>query len=90
MTGQSHIEPVAVAQMVDAFITSEIEEAHRYDNREVLDESGAYGVHALAASIYSKGFEEGAAAQFWKDNAQRRREQDAARRSKETEDGGGA
>jgi hypothetical protein len=90
MSGQSHIEPVAVAQMVDAFITGEIEEAHRYDNREVLDESGAYGLHALAASVYAKGFEEGAAAQSWKDNAQRRRERDAARRAKETEDGGGA
>lgn len=90
MTAQSHIEPVAIAQMVDAFITTQIEEAHRYDNREVLDESGAYGLHALAASIYGKGFEEGAAAQYWKDNAQRRRAQDAARRAKETEDGGGA
>jgi len=85
--GEQHIEPVGVAQMVDGYINSELEDAHRYENRDVLDEEGIYGLHALAARIYAQGFEDGRGAQFWKEQARRGRERDVQARSREKASG---
>lgn len=82
------IEPIAIAQQVDAYVAGAVEDAHRYENSELLDESGVYGLHVLAARIYAQGFADGEATQTWKHTAQRSRERDAAARARSTEDSG--
>lgn len=82
------IEPIAIAQQVDAYVTGAIEDAHRYENSELLDENGIYGLHVLAARIYAQGFADGEATQSWKHSAQRSRERDAAARARNTGDSG--
>lgn len=52
-------EPLPVAQEVDQYLYGEFSDAEKYDNRDLLDESGIYSLHRLAARIYAMGFRDG-------------------------------
>lgn len=52
-------EPLEVAQMVEEYIRSELDDSRKYSNRSPLDESGIWSLHALAAEIYALGWREG-------------------------------
>lgn len=73
MTTDRPIEPLAVAQSVDSYVDGEHRDAAKYSNREILDESGVYSLHELAARIYQLGFNDGRAVEGWKRNEQRNR-----------------
>jgi len=55
----AHIETPEVARIVEEFISTEHRDAARYDNRSVLDESGEWDLHRLAARIYELGYKDG-------------------------------
>lgn len=77
------IEPMAVAQQVEAYAATEHEEARKWENRELLDESGVYQLHELAARIYALGFNDGRNSEMQRYEGKLRRERDAARASRE-------
>lgn len=52
-------EPSEVAQEVDQYLYGEFSDAEKYSNRDLLDESGIWSLHRLAARIYAMGFREG-------------------------------
>jgi hypothetical protein len=70
------VEPFAVAQLVETYATDQHREVAKYTNRELLDESGIYDLHTLAARIYALGFNEGAAVEGWRKVEQRNRIKD--------------
>jgi hypothetical protein len=51
--------PADVAHMVNEYLSIELSDVEKYDNRELLDESGRYSLHRLAAEIYARGFDDG-------------------------------
>ena len=51
--------PRAVADRIHQFIEDERRDAAKYENRSMLDASGAYSLHTLAREIYALGWEEG-------------------------------
>lgn len=71
------ILPAKLGFEVEQYINSELSDAVKFDNREPLDESGAYSLHALAARIYAAGWEDGERAQAERDRGQRAREREA-------------
>lgn len=73
MTTDRPIEPLAVAQDVEFYVEGEHRDAAKYSNRDLLDESGVYSLHELAARIYQRGFNDGRAVEGWKRNEQRNR-----------------
>ena len=85
MANDNPVEPLDVAQEVELFIDAEYRAAAKFSNREILDDSGAYSLHSLAARIYQMGFNDGRAVEGWKRNEQRQRTKDAARRAAEQE-----
>ena len=58
---EPNVVPVGVVRIVEQYVTSELDDAARYENREPLDESGVYSLHRLAAQIYAEGFIDGGA-----------------------------
>lgn len=52
------IEPQPVVEAVDEWVRKELADARKYDNRTLLDESGIYTLHALAADIYALAWDE--------------------------------
>ena len=77
------VEPKAVADLVEAFINDEHEDARKYSNRTLLDSSSAWTLHQLAADIYAAGFEEGLRTSEAREQGRRQREFDAAKASEE-------
>lgn len=73
MTIERPVEPLAVAQDVESYVDGEHRDAAKYSNRELLDDSGVYSLHELAARIYQRGFNDGRAVEGWKRNEQRNR-----------------
>lgn len=73
MTTERPIEPLAVAQDVESYVDGEHRDAAKYSNRDLLDDSGVYSLHELAARIYQRGFNDGRAVEGWKRNEQRNR-----------------
>ena len=63
--------PLAVSQAVDRWIDSELSDARRYDNRQPLDESGAWSLHRLVAESYARGWSDGS--QVGEDRSRERR-----------------
>ena len=72
------VEPLVIAQMVEQYATDQHSEADKYSNRELLDESGIFDLHTLAARIYALGFNEGAAVESWRKHEQRQRIKDSS------------
>lgn len=81
MTNTNPVEPLAIAQEVERYVDGEFRDTEKYSNRELLDESGVYELHSLAARIYQAGFNDGRAVEGWKRNEQRQRTRDAERRT---------
>lgn len=79
MTNERPVEPLDVAQSVESYVDGEFRDAAKYSNRELLDESGVYSLHELAARIYQMGFNDGRQVEGWKRNEQRQRVKDAER-----------
>jgi len=73
------VEPKAVADLVEAFINDEHEDARKYSNRTLLDSSSAWTLHQLAADIYAAGFEEGLRTSEARERGTRERKFDADR-----------
>lgn len=48
-----------VVNAVDEYIGTETRQVERSSNREMLDESGIFSLHLLAAKIFAKGYELG-------------------------------
>jgi len=67
------IETFAVAELVEQYVSDQNRDAVKYSNRELLDESGIYDLHTLAAHIYTLGFNEGARVEGLRKNEQRQR-----------------
>lgn len=51
--------PTYVIQEVNEYLRSERAAVEQYDNRELLDDSGMWNLHALARMIYAHGWTEG-------------------------------
>lgn len=81
MTNDNPVEPLAIAQEVERYVDGEFRDAENYSNRDLLDESGVYSLHSLAARIYQRGFNDGRAVEGWKRNEQRQRTRVAERES---------
>jgi len=73
MTTERPVEPLAVAQDVESYVDGEHRDAAKYSNRDLLDSSGVYSLHELAARIYQRGFNDGRAVESWKRTEQRNR-----------------
>lgn len=72
------VEPLTVAQMVEGYASAEHRDAAKYSNRELLDESGIYDLHSLAARVYQLGFNEGRAVEGYRKVEQRLRDRESA------------
>jgi hypothetical protein len=83
VTQPNPVEPLEVAQEVERYVDGEFRDAEKYSIRDLLDESGVYSLHSLAARIYQRGFNDGRAVEGWKRNEQRQRTRDAERRKGE-------
>lgn len=82
---QMPVEPFTVAQEVELYVRAELRDTEKYSNRDLLDESGVYDLHSLAALIYQMGFNDGRAVEGWKRNEHRQRARDVARKVGETD-----
>lgn len=58
-----------VVSLVEEYVWRELNDAEKYENSELLDESGIWSLHRLAAEIYGKGFRDG---EFVESERQRR------------------
>lgn len=72
----ARILPAPLVQEVERYVESELADVERYDNRQLLDESGVFSLHTLAAAIYAHGWEDGERAQGERSNGQRRRDRE--------------
>lgn len=77
MNKPPRIEPTDVILKVEQYVDKEIHDAGEYSNRELLDQSGVWSLHALAAEIYALGFDDGERAEGERSRRQRGRERDA-------------
>lgn len=59
MSAEHIVVPREVAELVERYVSAELADFAKYDNREPLDESGVYSLHCLAAKIYAQGFDDG-------------------------------
>jgi hypothetical protein len=79
------IEPKAIAELVETYVSDEYADARKFDNRALLDESGVWTLHQLAAEIYALGFRDGAFTEETCERGKRQRKADAIRAAKATE-----
>ena len=78
------IEPPDVVMAVEQYVSRELSDAEKYENRTPLDESGIWSLHALAARIYAMGWEGGERSTDEKTRAERVREHDRRRKGAPT------
>lgn len=74
MSYQPRLLPIDLTQAVDRYVDKERDDAKKYDNREPLDYSGVWSLHALAAEIYAAGFSAGEQVEAERSRAAIRRE----------------
>lgn len=72
----SRIEPQAVVAAVEDYVTTELNDAARYENRQPLDESGVYSLHVLAARVYALGWDDAERAVVERERRRRNRDRD--------------
>lgn len=53
------IRPYEVVSAVDRYVDKAIKDAVKYENSALLDESGVYSLHLLAAEIFAMGYDQG-------------------------------
>lgn len=70
--------PADQVRAVDDFVDGEFSAADKYDNKTVLDDSGIYDLHTLAAAIYAAGWRDGDNAATTRASGERRRARVAA------------
>ena len=73
------VEPKAIAELVESFVNDEHEDARKYSNRTLLDESAVWTLHQLAADIYAAGFDAGSRTVEARERGTRQRKLDADR-----------
>ena len=78
--------PIAVVETVDRYIADEYRDAAKWSNRDVLDDSGAYSLHGVAAEVYARGYQDGRMAERARANGERQRERDRARAAQKSGD----
>jgi hypothetical protein len=64
---------------VEQYVSDELRSAEQYDNRQPLDESGVWSLHALAAAIYAAGWAAGELAEAERQRYKAQREREAQR-----------
>jgi hypothetical protein len=79
MNDQPRVEPTPVVELVERYVSGELRDAEKYDNRQPLDETGVWSLHALAARIYAMGWEDGERSTARREQAARSREFDRKR-----------
>jgi hypothetical protein len=79
VSDHGHPEPFDVAQMVEEYVSKAHHDAEQYTNSELLDASGVYSLHRLAAAIYAKGWQDGHVTGSDAQRRERQREKDRER-----------
>jgi len=77
--------PADLVLEVEMWADKQIEDSINFVNREPLDESGIFTLHRLAASIYARGWGDGARAEGERLRGVGRRERAAQRREEQAE-----
>jgi hypothetical protein len=55
----ARILPTQLVTEIGMYVDDQFNRAAKYDNAEVLDDSGVYDLHTLAARIYAEGWQDG-------------------------------
>lgn len=76
MDEASRVEPRDVVDMVERYVDKAHRDAAKYSNSELLDDSGVWSLHKLAAEIYAAGYRDGETAESVKQNSARLRKKD--------------
>lgn len=58
MNARPRVEPQAVVEMVERYVSKALHDAEEYINSKPLDESGIWSLHALAAEIYAQAWDD--------------------------------
>lgn len=74
--GEPRILPSDMILEVEQYVTKELSDAAKYDNRTPLDDSGVWSLHQLAAQIYARGWADGEFAEAERGRGERRRERE--------------
>lgn len=74
----ARILPPSLIDDVDSFVRRQLSDAAKFDNSDVLDESGVWSLHKLAAEIYAAGWADGEQAERRRQDGQRARERTAS------------
>ncbi|MFD6400714.1 hypothetical protein [Nocardia sp. NPDC060249] len=69
------IEPIEVVCHVEQYVEYELRDVKQFSNRALLDESGVWSLHRLAAEIYAMGYRAGDQAAAERGRKARSREQ---------------
>lgn len=56
---QTFVETGEVAELVEDFVDRELAGALRYENKSLLDGSGVFDLHQMAAKVYAAGYRDG-------------------------------
>lgn len=86
MGDRNRIVTPAVTQAVERYVGKELRDAEQYDNREPLDDSGVWSLHALAADIYAMAWEDAERVVTDREQGRCRRDRDRDRLQREAED----
>lgn len=69
----SRILPASLVSEIEMYVDGQFDRAAKYDNAEVLDTSGVYDLHTLAARIYAAGWDDGERTEGERSRGERRR-----------------
>jgi hypothetical protein len=58
VSDRNRIVTPAVTQAVEQYVSKELHDAKAFSNREPLDDSGVWSLHALAGRIYALAWED--------------------------------
>lgn len=59
MATDARFLPLQLVQSIELWIDKEFADAEKWDNRDLLDDSGVFTLYRLAAEIYAAGFAAG-------------------------------
>jgi hypothetical protein len=75
---ENRIEPQPVIDLVESYISQELRDFQRYENRSSFDSSGVWSLHQLAREVYALGVKDGAAQEGSRNVRQAHRDRGAA------------
>lgn len=83
--GEVRIETRTVAQMVEQYVDTQFQQASKFENVNLLDESSVLELHEVAARIYAEGYRDGGAVERERITRERYRNRDYTTNIKEAE-----